>query len=468
MTLLPRSTPEAEGIASSAILDFLREADAQLDSLHSVMVVRHGRVVAEGWWKPYAAEYPHLMFSVSKSFTSIAVGLAIAERRLTLDDLVVDLLPDDLPAEVTPRLATLSVRHLLTMTTGHATDTVSLADESHGENWARTILAQPLDFTPGTHYVYNSGASYLLSAILQRLTGERLLDYLTPRLFEPLGIASASWQSCPRGIDAGGWGLSITTEDLAIFGQLLLQRGEWNGRQLVPAEWIEEATSAQVDTSATDHDLDGRQGYGFQFWRNRRAGYRADGAFGQFCIVLPQQDAVVVLTSALPVAQLALDLVWEHLLPAFGDSALPPVDGPLAGALGGALASLALPTIAGAATSATADRVAGIRFSFDDPKISSVTLETGVLTITREGSEGRATPLIFGHGQWMESADSRVWASGAWVSPNALVIRAHNIGTPFSRTYTLAFTTDAVTLDITQNVAFGDLPHTHAVSAAQG
>ena len=471
MTPLPRSTPEAEGIPSSAILNFVVAADAQLDSLHSMMVVRHGRVIAEGWWKPYAAEHPHLMFSVSKSFTSMAVGLAIAEGYLTLDDLVIDLLPDDLPAEISPRLATLAVRHLLTMTTGHATDTVSLADESHGENWAKAILAQPLQFTPGTHYVYNSGASYLLSAILQRLTGERLLDYLTPRLFEPLGIASASWQSCPRGIDAGGWGLSITTEDLAAFGQLLLQRGEWNGRQLVPARWIDEATSAKVDTSGTDHDLDGRQGYGFQFWRNRPAGYRADGAFGQFCIVLPEQDAVVVLTSALPVAQLALDLVWEHLLPAFGDSPLPPVEGQLAGSLSGALAALTLPTIAGAATSPTADRVAGIRFSFDDQKISSVTLETGVLTIAREGSEGsegRGTPLDFGHGEWVESADARVWASGAWVSPDTLVIRAHNIGTPFSRTYTLAFTTVAVTLDITQNVAFGDPPHTHAVSMSQG
>ena len=468
MTFLPRSTPEAEGITSSAILDFLREADAQLDSLHSMMIVRHGRVIAEGWWKPYAAEHPHLMFSVSKSFTSMAVGLAITEGRLTLDDLIVDLLPDDLPAEMTPRLATLAVRHLLTMTTGHATDTVSLADESHGENWAKAILAQPLDFTPGTHYVYNSGASYLLSAILQRLTGERLFDYLTPRLFEPLGIASASWQSCPRGIDAGGWGLSITTEDLAAFGQLLLQRGEWNGRQLVPARWIDEATSAKVDTSGTDHDLDGRQGYGFQFWRNRLAGYRADGAFGQFCIVLPQQDAVVVLTSALPVAQLALDLVWQYLLPAFGDSPLPSVEGPLAGSLGDALAALTLPTIAGVATSPTAHRVAGIRFSFDDPKISSVTLEPGVLTIAREGSERSPTPLVFGHGKWVKSVDSRVWASGAWVSPDTLVIRAHNIETPFSRTYTLAFTTDALSIDITQNVAFGDLPHTHAVSMSQG
>lgn len=457
MTSLPRSTPEAEGIPSGAILDFIAAAEDQLESLHSLMVVRHGRVVAEGWWYPYAAQHPHLMFSVSKSFTSTAVGLAIDEGRLTLDDLVVELLPDDLPAEISPHLAALTVRHLLTMTTGHPTDTVSLADDSHGDNWARTILAQPLEFAPGTHYVYNSGASYLLSAILQRLTGQRLFDYLTPRLFEPLGIEGATWQTCPRGIDAGGWGLSVTTEQLATFGQLLLQRGQWNGTQLVPAEWIDQATSVQVDTAGTDHDVDGREGYGYQFWRNRPTGYRADGAFGQFCLVLPEQDAVVVLTSALPVAQRALDLVWEHLLPAFGEQSLPETGS----ALGATLGALALPTVAGEATSPTAERVSGIRFDFDDTDVSAATLEPGLLTISR-GTAGKA--LSFGHGQWRESADSRVLASGAWVSPDTLVIRAHNVGTPFSRTFTLDFANDSLTLDIDQNVAFGDLPHTRVVS----
>jgi CubicO group peptidase (beta-lactamase class C family) len=457
MSPLPRSTPEAEGIPSGAILNFIAAAEGQLESLHSLMIVRHGTVVAEGWWYPYAAQHPHLMFSVSKSFTSIAVGLAVGDGLLTLDDLVVELLPDDLPAETDPHLAALTVRHLLTMTTGHPTDTVSLADDSHGDNWARTILAQPLEFAPGTHYVYNSGASYLLSAILQRLTGQRLFDYLTPRLFDPLGIVGATWQTCPRGIDAGGWGLSITTEHLATFGQLLLQRGRWNGTQLVPAEWTDEATSAQVDTAGTDHDVDGRQGYGYQFWRNRSSGYRADGAFGQFCLVLPEQDAVVVLTSALPVAQRALDLVWEHLLPAFGDASLPAAET----TLGATLAALALPTVAGAATSPTAARVAGIRFEFDDPAVSATTLGPGLLTISRGGVE---RPLAFGHGEWVASADARVRASGAWVSPDTLVIRAHNVGTPFSRTFTLDFGTDALTLDIAQNVAFGDLPHTHLVS----
>ena len=457
MTPLPRSTPEAEGISSTAILDFVAAAAEQLESLHSLMVVRHGRVIAEGWWSPYAAQHPHLMFSVSKSFTSTAIGLAIGEGRLTLDGLVVDLLPDDLPAQINPHLAALTVRHLLTMTTGHPTDTVSLADDSHGVNWARAILAQPLEFAPGTHFVYNSGASYLLSAILQRLTGERLVDYLTPRLFEPLGIVGATWESCPRGIDAGGWGLSLTTEQLATFGQLLLQRGAWNGTQLVPAAWIDEAARVQVDTSGTDHDVDGRQGYGYQFWLNRPTGYRAEGAFGQFCVVLPETDAVIVLTAALPTAQRALDLVWEHLLPAFSDQPLPEVSSGLAETL----ASLTLPTVIGEPSSPEAERVAGIRFDFDDPEVTAVTFEPGVLTISR-GGVGRL--LAFGHGEWVASDDIMVVASGAWVSRTTLVVRAHDVGTPFSRTYTLEFRDDTLILDIQQNVAFGDLPRTHLVS----
>ncbi|TFD34159.1 serine hydrolase domain-containing protein [Cryobacterium cryoconiti] len=466
MTPLPRSTPEAEGISSAAIVDFIAAAEEQLESLHSLMVVRHGRVVAEGWWSPYAAQHPHSLFSVSKSFTSTAVGLAIGEGRLTLDSLIVDLLPDELPAQIDPHLAALTVRHLLTMTTGHATDTVSLADDAPGDNWARAILAQPLEFAPGTRFVYNTGASYLLSAVLQRLTGERLFDYLTPRLFAPLGIVGATWETCPRGIDAGGWGLSLTTEQLATFGQLLLRRGRWNGTQLVPAAWIDEATAVQVDTSGSEHDLDGRQGYGYQYWRNRPTGYRADGAFGQFCLVLPETDAVIVLTAALPTAQRALDLVWEHLLPAFTDQPLPELAEmteltELESGLAGTLASLTLPTVDGEPSSPTAARVAGIRFGFDDAEVTEVTFEPGLLTIIRGGV---STALAFGHGQWVASGDVMVLASGAWVSPATLVVRAHDVGTPFSRTFTLEFGDDALTLDIEQNVAFGDLPRTHLVS----
>lgn len=465
---------------SKAIVDFIAAADAQLDSLHSLMILRHGTVIAEGWWHPYAPQHPHLMFSVSKSFTSTAVGLAIAEGRLQLDDRVIDLLPDDLPATIDTKLDALTVRHLLTMTTGHPADTVSLAEDSPHHNWSRAILAQPLEFTPGTRFVYNSGATYLLSAILQRLTGERLIDYLTPRLFAPLGIVDISWLTCPRGIDAGGWGLSLSTEQLATFGQLLLQRGQWNGDQLVPAEWIDEATALQVDTSAADHDLDGRQGYGYQYWRNSTAGYRADGAFAQLCVVLPEQDVVVVMTAGIPAAEPALALVWKHLLPAFTEAgqcsaAIDPT-------LHGSLAQLSMAVVAGRPDSAISASIDGVVFSFAHPATDSTTtdstatdstatdrlpirsavLRKNTLTLNRDDAQRTIT---FSTGAWADSApapDGLTAATGAWVAPAQLVIRVAHLETPFVDTYSLTFTVVSdvpeLLLDISPNVGFGEVP----------
>ncbi len=244
---LPRSTPEAQGVASSAILDFVARAEATISHLHSFMLMRHGHVIAEGWWKPYAPARPHMLFSLSKSFTSTAIGMAVSEGVLSVNDKVVSFFPGELPESVSTNLAEMRIWDLLTMSTGHSVDTLAAIYQSPGRSWAQLVLAQPVDHTPGTHFVYNSGATYLLSAILQSVTGQRLLDYLTPRLFEPLGIVSPTWEQDPRGIDVGGWGLSITTEDIAKFGQLYLQRGCWNGAQLVPAEWVDSATSKQVD-----------------------------------------------------------------------------------------------------------------------------------------------------------------------------------------------------------------------------
>lgn len=440
---LSRSTPSAEGIHSLAILDFIAAANREFDGLHSMMLLRHGKVVAEGWWHPYSAERRHMMYSVSKSFTSTAIGLAIDEARLGLDSRVVDLLPDDLPAEVDDHLAALTVRNLLTMTTGHATDTVALAELAPSGNWARAILEQPLVSPPGRLFTYNSGATYLLSAILQRLTGERLLDYLTPRLFLPLGITDATWESCPRGIDAGGWGLSITTEDLAVFGQLLLQRGVWNGRRLVPAEWIDGASAPQVDTSDADHGIDGRQGYGYQFWRCRPAGsFRADGAFGQLCIVLPEQDAVIVFTSGIPEAQPLLDLVWHHLLPAFDDHPLEPVSFELP--------TLTTQTIGGVLPSRAVSAV------FDSDAVGFINIDDGALTLARRGLLER---IGYQSGEWMLAPDLPIAATGGWMSPDTFIARIARIETPYLETIELTVDGGAATLDIRQNVGFGSIPH---------
>ena len=307
--LLPRSTPEQQSVPAAAISRLIVALDA-IDHVHTLTVVRHGHVIAEAVWAPYERDLPTAMYSVSKSFTSIAVGLAVAEGRFAVDDRVIDLIPELAPADPSDRLAALRVRHLLTMTTGHAQEPP--LDEG---DWARDALAAELPHEPGAHWMYNTPATHLLSAIVQTRTGQRLVEYLRPRLFDPLGFHDPRWLQSPTGVDAGGFGLSIRPEELAAFGQLLLQRGAWQGRQLVSAEWIDQATARQVPNGSGDSDWS--QGYGFQFWRCRHGAYRGDGAFGQYVVVLPKADAVVAITGGLPDMQAPLDALWRELLPAF-------------------------------------------------------------------------------------------------------------------------------------------------------
>jgi CubicO group peptidase (beta-lactamase class C family) len=315
---LPRSTPEAQGVSSAEVRAFVEAADRQVDTMHSFMLVRHGLVVAEGWWKPEAAEKPHVMHSLSKSFTSTAIGLAVAEGKLSVDDPVLKFFPEEAPVEPSDKLKAMRVRDLLTMSTGHQTEAKFTPDEP----WVRTFLSQPVPHKPGAHFLYNTPGTHMLSAIVRKVTGETVLEYLKPRLFEPLGMENPEWGSSPQGNTLGGWGLKIRTEDIAKFGQLYLQKGQWKGKQLVAASWVEQATAKQV-SNGSDPTKDWDQGYGFQFWRCRHGAYRGDGAHGQFCIVLPREDAVIAITANTKDMQAELNVVWDKLLPAFRDQPLP-------------------------------------------------------------------------------------------------------------------------------------------------
>ncbi|MEZ6060624.1 MAG: serine hydrolase [Planctomycetaceae bacterium] len=314
---LPRSTPEAQGVSSAGVLEFLEAADQHVNSMHSFMLVRHGHVVAEAWWEPESADKAHVLWSLSKSFTSTAVGLAVAEGRLSIDDPVLKFFPDEAPAEPSANLKAMRVRDLLTMSAGHQ-DEVNLRE---AKDWVRAFLNHPVPHKPGTHFRYNTPATYMQSAIVQKVTGETVVDYLTPRLFEPLGIEKPRWDESPQGISIGGYGLFLRTEDIAKFGQLYLQKGKWQGRQLIPAGWIEQATSKQV-SNGSDPERDWDQGYGFQFWRCRHNAFRGDGKDGQFCVVIPDQDAVVAITANTGDMQAELNVVWDKLLPAFHDKPL--------------------------------------------------------------------------------------------------------------------------------------------------
>jgi CubicO group peptidase (beta-lactamase class C family) len=315
---LPRSSPEAQGVSSERLLEFVEEIDRRIDTMHSFMLVRHGQVVAEGWWKPQGPDDAHVLWSLSKSFTSTAVGFAVSEGRFDLDDPVLSYFPDEAPAEPSENLRAMRVRDLLSMSTGHQDEPRMTQDES----WVRTFLAHPVPHRPGTFFRYNTPATYMLSAIVEKTTGESLTDYLQPRLFEPLGIDPPRWDKSPQGIALGGYGLFLKTEEIAKFGQLYRQRGLWNGKRLIDAEWIDLATARQ-QPNGDDPNSDWAQGYGFQFWRCRHGAYRGDGKDGQFCIVLPDQNAVIAITADCRDMQGQLNVVWEKLLPAFSDSPLP-------------------------------------------------------------------------------------------------------------------------------------------------
>jgi CubicO group peptidase (beta-lactamase class C family) len=312
--LLRAETP-AQALDPAVLAAFEAAFTADSLDIHSIMVLQHGRVVAEKWWSEGAPDTPHVMHSVSKSFTATAVGFAVTEGLFSLEDKVVSFFPDKVPAEVSPNLAAMTVRNLLTMSTGQ----ISQPSRS-GEDWVADFLAAPVEDTPGANFRYNSMATFMLSAIVQKTSGQKLTDYLQTRLFGPLQIEGYRWDESPDGINAGGWGLYIKTEDMAKFGQLFLQNGVWNGEQLLPAGWVEEASSRKIASGPAGNetmqnpDSDWTQGYGYQMWRSRHGSYRADGANGQFILVIPHHDAVIVLTAKLGDMQAELNLVWDIIL----------------------------------------------------------------------------------------------------------------------------------------------------------
>ena len=367
------------------------------------MLVRHGSVVAEGWWSPYAAERPHMLYSLSKSFTSSAVGFAVTEGRLTIDDLVASFFPDDLPEPVSENLAAMRVRHLLSMTTGHDEDTTASLFQREDGDWIKAFFAQPVVHAPGTHFLYNTGATYMLSAIIQKLTGMTLLDYLQPRLLEPLGIEGATWETSPQGINTGGWGMNIKTEDIARFGQMYLQKGVWQGKRILSEDWVALATREHSDNGSENPESDWEQGYGFQFWRCRHNAYRGDGAFGQYCIVMPDQDAVIAITSGVANLQAVLNVVWAKLLPAMKATSLS-ADAAAQAELARRLANLALPTIAGQASSPLAPRVSGkqYRLAANDRGLRAISFDFGPdkTVLTLEDRDGEHE-IASGAGEWL-------------------------------------------------------------------
>jgi CubicO group peptidase (beta-lactamase class C family) len=418
--LLPRSAPTASGVSSPAISALLDRLEEKSIECHSLMVVRYGKVIAEGWWAPYSADRPHLLYSLTKSFTSIAVGLAIADGLLSLDDRVADVLPDHVPAGISEQGRRISVHHLLSMTAGHRTDSLAEAWQLEPGDLVKGFLRLPFATTEGTRHAYDNSAAFILARMVERVVGCGLAEFLDERLFTPMGIDHAEWDRVGSGAAFGFHGLHLRTEAVAAFGELLLRGGIWGGGQPVPREWVELATRRHIDSRHYAEDAEEADradflcGYGYQFWISRH-GFHGNGAFGQHCVVVPSHDLVVVLTSAqqeVRQAQDVLDAIWECLLPGIGHPASARDDEILTDRLRGLSLSL-VPGSAGPERSVTATLDASAEGSaLPDGTTVTVAPADGAWLI-RFGS---LPEIEVGCGEWRESSPlgRPVCASGAW------------------------------------------------------
>ncbi|GAC1310653.1 MAG: hypothetical protein NVSMB24_28340 [Mucilaginibacter sp.] len=463
--VLPRSTPEVQGISSIAISRFLGAIKQGGQELHSLMILRHGHVVAETWWEPYSSEHRQQLYSLSKSFTGTAIGLAVSEGLLTVDHPIIKFFPDYLPVEVSDNLASLKVKHLLSMSVGHAKDSILVLEDSPiGVPWEKTFLSLPVVFNPGSQFMYNSGASFMLSAIIKKVTGKSAHEYLKPRLYEPLGITNTTWGENWEGINMGASHLRMPTEDIAKFGQLYLQNGVWNEKQVISKEWVAAASSKQIENGKNDSSWG--YGYGYQFWLNPPGGFRADGAFGQYSMILPGLDAVVAITSESIETKKTMQIVWDVLLPEMKDAPLPANLAEYRVLLT-ELKALKYDPPQLAPSSAIAEKISGKEFMLDKNlfNVKSVTFSfTGDTCVFTLKEDGKPDIIITnGINRWIRKDnlkpsahslfslrridfDSIVAAGAGWENDHTLLLTWRFIETVHGDSLTCVFDDDKITL----------------------
>lgn len=312
----------AEGVSLRALNTYYEKAVAQKQEIHTLQVWKGDRCLCRLAPAPYSCDDRREVYSLSKTFCSTAIGCAVDEGLLTVDDRIIDIFPDKLPEVVSENLAKMKVRHVLSMNTGHKACVMSHMFAS--DDVAKAFLALEVPFEPGTHFAYNTGATCLLSAIITRLTGETLYDYLSRKILFPIGIRDAVWNLCGEGVNEGGIGIQVTSDDIIKLGRLYANRGFWNGQRLLSEEWIAEASSFHSDNSMNGTP-DWKCGYGYQIWLNVEDGYRGDGAFGQLMVILPKLDIVMAAQGKVPAMQTELDLLVElaqHILDEDGETEL--------------------------------------------------------------------------------------------------------------------------------------------------
>ncbi|MBO7237621.1 MAG: serine hydrolase [Kiritimatiellae bacterium] len=327
------ATPESQGVSSRAVLKWINACEKSFaawngsGALHGFVIVRNGKTIAEGSWKPFnTLEETHMLYSHSKSFTSTAIGFLVEEGNLDLDERVMEIFPELTPTNVTDNLKSMRVRDLLTMNVGAKWD-----HKVHRfDDWGRTFMEKELQTKPGCGFKYDSDATYMLAAIVEKRSGEKLMDYLDKRFFKKIGIEKAWSTVSPQDIACGGWGMNMTTREMARFGLCYAQNGVWGGKNVIHPQWVQLATARHtfsgwrnVGIRALGEGSDWQQGYGFQFWRCHNNGYRADGAAGQLTLVYPDVNLVVSVNAGLGDMQKEINLVRDYILEELKDGALP-------------------------------------------------------------------------------------------------------------------------------------------------
>jgi len=439
---LPRTKPENVGI-SSAVLYRLVERLNSLDCLNSIILSRNGHVCLEGWWSPYSPEIPHMLFSLSKSFVSVAIGIAAEENLLHISDCIVEYFPECRQNIVDNKMKKVTIHHLLSMSSGHAVCAKSEMEKDPEQNYVRGFLASSLPFAPGERFAYNSAATYMLAALIKKVTGLNVREYLQPRLFSPLGIVPGIWESDPHGTNLGGWGLYLTTEDIAKFANLLLNNGMHNGRQLIPASYLTEATKKQSDNSMNESP-DWKLGYGYQFWMSKY-GYRADGASGQYAIVILEKSLTLAITSSVDNMQEILTIIWDTLIPELSDNPLPE-DSPAHESLRHLMTSLALRPTISETSIAGKDCFWEFEANSAEIKTCALTFSEGLCALTFWGKNGMEQ-LRAGFGKFLQSTirltdelPHSTAACAAWKNETILEINTFCLDGTFRDTYVIDFT----------------------------
>ena len=385
------ATPESVGIPTAALHDMLSAFEARNDDFHSLLVLRHGKLVFEHYFDPYEAHDAHSMYSVSKTIASMCIGIAQGMGLLSIHDKVLSFFPDVEIAAPSDNLRAMTLRDLLIMAVGQPVDPYTAMVASPDGDWVKTFLNQPVEYAPGSRFLYSTGATYMLSAVLTRVTGRPLIDLANEWIFDPIGIEGAYWKACPKGISQGGTGLYLRPRDMLRFGQLLLAEGQWEGRQLIPAEYVREAQQWQIDSrkpAGEPQHHQAAQGYCYQMWRCSYNAYRCDGMGGQYIVIAPENDLIVVVTSSQLVAGFALDTIGEKLLPALTDA---PIVQDAAQAEALAALSARLYRVPRSPRPAGADAYpAGTSFTFGDNamKLAALTLRSdGVVCTFADGRQ---------------------------------------------------------------------------------